>query len=226
MTLQRSEIVAAALQLLNQDGLDGVTVRKVATRLDVHVGGLYWHVKNKQDLLDEMANTILSEEFATVQLSESGQVWADWLAENARRLRKAMLAYREGGRVVAGAHLHRAVTLAQLFVSIVDGLRAEGFQADEARWLCRTVVSYTFGFVIEEQAGPTPDTIAQLQATGPYPPLLTAVLEDVGASHRDPQIDFSMGLRYIIAGAQASRGAARMCKDAGGVNGLPTAYLD
>jgi hypothetical protein len=92
----------------------------------------------------------------------------------------------------------------------VGALRAEGFQADEARWLCGTVVNYTFGFVIEEQAGPTPDTIAQLQATGPYHPLLTAVLEDVSASNRDPQTDFRMGLHYIIAGAQASRRAVRM----------------
>jgi TetR/AcrR family transcriptional regulator, tetracycline repressor protein len=210
MTLQRSQIVATALQLLNQDGLEGVSVRKVATLLNVHVGGLYWHVKNKQDLLDEMANTILSEEFATLQPPEEGQVWSDWLVEIAQRLRKAMLAYREGGRVVAGAHLHRAVTLAQLFVTIVDALRAEGFGADEARWLCVTVVSYTFGFVIEEQAGPTPETIAQLQATGPYHPFLTAVLEDVSASHRDRQTDFGMGLHYIIAGAQASRRAVSM----------------
>jgi TetR/AcrR family tetracycline transcriptional repressor len=210
MTLQRSHIVAAALQLLNQDGLDGVTVRKVATQLNVHVGGLYWHVKNKQDMLDEMANTILSEEFATLQPPEPGQVWAEWLVEIAQRLRKAMLAYREGGRVVAGAHLHRAVTLAQLFASIVDALRAEGFGADEARWLCVTVVSYTFGFVIEEQAGPTPETIAQLQETGPHHPLLTALLEDGRARDFDLQTDFRMGLHYIITGAQASRKAVRM----------------
>ena len=210
MTLQRSHIVAAALQLLNQDGLEGVTVRKVATQLNVHVGGLYWHVKNKQDLLDEMANTILSEEFATLQPPEPGQVWAEWLVEIAQRLRKAMLAYREGGRIVAGAHLHRAVTLAQLFASIVDALRAEGFGADEARWLRVTVVSYTFGFVIEEQAGPTPETIAQLQETGPHHPFLTALLEDGRARDLDLQTDFRMGLHYIITGAQASRKAVRM----------------
>src|SRR4030095_16440353 len=90
MTLQRSQLVATALQLLNQDGLEGVSVRKVATLLNVHVGGLYWHVKNKQDLLDEMANTILSEEFAILQPPEPGQVWAEWLVEIAQRLRKAM----------------------------------------------------------------------------------------------------------------------------------------
>src|SRR3954466_1217578 len=90
MTLQRSQIVATALQLLNQDGLDGVTVRKVAAHLNVHVGGLYWHVKNKQDLLDEMANTILSEEFATLKRPERGQVWCEWLVEIAQRLRKAI----------------------------------------------------------------------------------------------------------------------------------------
>jgi TetR/AcrR family tetracycline transcriptional repressor len=210
MTLQRSQIVAAALALLNQDGLDGVTVRKVATQLNVHVGGLYWHVKNKRDLLDEMANTILAEEFVTLEPPERGQSWAEWLVEIAQRLRKAMLAYREGGRVVAGAHLHRAVTLAQLFATIVDALRAEGFGADEARWLCVTVVSYTFGFVIEEQAGPTADTIAQLRAAGSHHPFLEGVLEDGNARDLDLQTDFTMGLHYIIIGAQASRKAVRL----------------
>jgi TetR/AcrR family tetracycline transcriptional repressor len=121
-----------------------------------------------------------------------------------------MLAYREGGRVVAGAHLHRAVTLAQLFASIVDTLRAEGFGADEARCLYVTVVSYTFGFVIEEQAGPTADTIAQLRATGPHHPFLKAVLEDGSARDPDLQTDFMMGLHYIIIGAQANRKAVRV----------------
>ncbi len=98
----------------------------------------------------------------------------------------------------------------ELFVCIVDALRAEGFQADEARWLCGTVVNYTFGFVIEEQAGPTADTIAQLQETGPHHPFLTALLEDGRARDLDLQSDFRMGLHYIITGAQASRKAARM----------------
>lgn len=203
MSLQRTQIVAAALQLLNQDGLDGVTVRKVAVQLDVHVGGLYWHVKSKQDLLDEMANTILAEEFTTLDLPAPAQPWPEWLGEMAQRLRRAMLAYREGARVVAGAHLHRAVTLAQLLQCISGGLQAAGFGADEARWLRTTVVSYTFGFVIEEQAGPTPSIIAQLQASGAHHPLFSAALVD--GALPDAHTDFLIGLRYIIAGAQACR---------------------
>lgn len=207
MTLQRAQIVAAALQLLNSDGLDGVTVRKVAVRLDVHVGGLYWHVKNKHDLLDEMANTILAEEFTDMQPPAPVLPWDGWLTATAHRLRQAMLAYREGGRVVAGAHLHRAVTLAQLLVCIIDALQAQGFSFDEARWLCQTVVSYTFGFVIEEQAGPAPDTLAQLQAAGPHHPALAAAIAGWYVAY-DAQASFSMGLRYILLGAQASRSAA------------------
>jgi hypothetical protein len=73
-----------------------------------------------------------------------------------------------------------------------------------------TVVSYTFGFVIEEQAGPTPDTIAQFQAIGLHHPILTAMLEDVSARDLDLQTDFRMGMNYIITGAQASRRVGTM----------------
>lgn len=207
MTLQRSQIVETALQLLNQDGLDGVTLRKVAAQLNVHVGGLYWHVKNKQDLLDEMANTILFRQFATMQLAAPGQAWPNWLVELAQRLRGAMLAYREGGRVVAGARLHRAETLAQLYAHTAQSLRTEGFGADEARWLCVTVISYTFGFVIEEQAGPTPETIAQLEVQSPHHPFLRAALDELSTRQLDLDTDFRMGLHYIVAGAQASNAA-------------------
>jgi hypothetical protein len=72
------------------------------------------------------------------------------------------------------------------------------------------VVSYTFGLVIEEQAGPTEDTIAQLQETASHHPVLTALFEDGRARDLDLQTDFRMGLHYIITDAQASREAVRM----------------
>ena len=56
--LSKAAVVQAALDVLNEDGMDGVTVRAVARRLGVQAPALYWHVKNKQELLDEMGTEI------------------------------------------------------------------------------------------------------------------------------------------------------------------------
>ncbi|WP_280469956.1 TetR family transcriptional regulator [Nocardia brasiliensis] len=51
-------IAQAALDLLDEVGLDGPTMRKVAAALDVQAPALYWHVANKRELLDAMARNV------------------------------------------------------------------------------------------------------------------------------------------------------------------------
>lgn len=53
--IDRRQVVDTALRLLNEVGLDGLTLRRIAKELNVQAPALYWHFKNKQELLDEMA---------------------------------------------------------------------------------------------------------------------------------------------------------------------------
>ena len=53
--LSKAGIVQAALGVLDEAGFDGLTVRAVAGRLGVQAPALYWHVRDKQELIDEMA---------------------------------------------------------------------------------------------------------------------------------------------------------------------------
>ena len=53
--LDREHVVRVALRLLDEAGLDGLTLRRLAAELDVKAPALYWHFANKQDLLDHMA---------------------------------------------------------------------------------------------------------------------------------------------------------------------------
>ena len=53
--LDRRQVAAAGLKLLNEAGLHGLTLRAIAKELDVKAPALYWHFKDKQALLDEMA---------------------------------------------------------------------------------------------------------------------------------------------------------------------------
>src|SRR5574341_1482687 len=56
--LDRSQIVQAALDLLDAVGFDGLTMRNLAKKLGIKAASLYWHVRNKQDLLSLLADEI------------------------------------------------------------------------------------------------------------------------------------------------------------------------
>ena len=57
--LTRERLVQAALDLINHDGLDGLAMRALADRLDVKASSLYWHVRDRRELLELLAESIL-----------------------------------------------------------------------------------------------------------------------------------------------------------------------
>jgi TetR/AcrR family tetracycline transcriptional repressor len=58
--IQQEVIVRAALTLLDEVGLEGLTMRRLATALKIQAPSLYWHFPNKQALLDGMADAIFA----------------------------------------------------------------------------------------------------------------------------------------------------------------------
>jgi len=103
--LDARTIATAALPLLDDGGVDGLTMRKVAAALGVQAPALYWHVKNKRELLDAMARVLFVSAVDGLEAPRRGTDWQDWLAELAGRLRKTLLRYRDGGRVLAGTNV-------------------------------------------------------------------------------------------------------------------------
>jgi TetR/AcrR family tetracycline transcriptional repressor len=97
----RRRVRGIAVALLDAEGLDGVTTRKLAARLGVQSPTLYWHVPNKAALV----TAILDQEFGDMSPPEPQQHWQDWLGELAGRLRRTLLAHPDGARVVSAAQL-------------------------------------------------------------------------------------------------------------------------
>ncbi|GCE51356.1 TetR family transcriptional regulator [Thermosporothrix hazakensis] len=203
MKICREQIIETALSLLDRDGLEGVTLRKVAADLHVHTGALYWHVRNKQDLIDEMANRLLSEQFSQHEEPASGQDWEDWLREVCQRLRQAMLAHREGARVVAGAGFARAITLKRLVEAIIHNLLVAGFPSRLAFITCNTILSYVYGFVIEEQAAPGDDDANRCEGSGGS--ILSTAWKEHQANNYTADMDFLAGLELILEGVKQHR---------------------
>ncbi len=148
--LTREQIVTAALELLNEVGLDALSTRRLAERLGVQVGALYWHVAGKRDLLAAMADRIV-EEFTTRPPAEGG--WEERVAQEARRLRRVMRAHRDGARVVV-ASIGLAPNLPAVAERFLAILREAGFSLETAAHGWDAIASFVTGFVLQEQSAP------------------------------------------------------------------------
>ena len=147
--MTRADIVQAALDLLDEKGIDAVTVRAVATRLGVKAPALYWHVENKQTLLDEMGTEIQRRVINRLR-DQPMQVWPDSVAAYARVLRREYLAHRDGARTFSGTRLTDPDVLRAQepwLEQIVDS----GIALEKAVRAIEFVTAFVVGFVIEEQ---------------------------------------------------------------------------
>ncbi|NUP84014.1 MAG: TetR family transcriptional regulator [Nonomuraea sp.] len=149
--MEAETIVAEALDLLKEEGLAGVTFRRLTTRLGVKAPAIYWRFANKQELLEAMAESILRERFADLAPLPDEDPWRPWLAGLLGRLRAALLAYPDGARVVTGARPMSTPTLAGLAEHALSTLERRGLDLSEAATIVFTGFHYTFGHVIEEQ---------------------------------------------------------------------------
>lgn len=148
--ITRERIVAAALDLLNDKGMDALTVRALASRLDVAAPALYWHVRNKQELLDEMSTFVMRR--VTDALSEipPGASWRDDVAAYARVLRSEYLVHRDGARIFSGTRISEP-DVVKTKEPWLARLTAAGFPLAGADDALDLVTAFVVGFVIEEQ---------------------------------------------------------------------------
>ena len=86
--LTRDRVLDAALEMVEADGIDGLTMRELAGRLGVAVTAIYWHVGNKQTLLDELADRVIPE-LGTFEVT--GSTPEERLLALARSLRRKLL---------------------------------------------------------------------------------------------------------------------------------------
>jgi TetR/AcrR family transcriptional regulator, tetracycline repressor protein len=171
-------VVAEALSLLEEGGLANVTIRRLATRLDVKAPSIYWRFADKQALLDAMAEAMIAEFVGDPAPPPPERHWRPWLFDRLHRLRKAMLAYPDGAWVVAGARPTGTPTLAALTESSLQALEVRGIDLAEASTLVFTAFHYTFGHVIEEQdstGAATMDDAAKAAFAESYPTIARAM---------------------------------------------------
>ncbi|MFJ9370995.1 TetR/AcrR family transcriptional regulator [Nocardia sp. NPDC101769] len=198
--LSRDRLVEIAHEYVSANGLDALTMRRLAAAAEVTPGALYKHLKDRRDLQRAMSDAV----YATIDLTDI-DLGAPTLAQViacCERMRAAMLRFRDGGRIVAGSYSPFAATvkLSGTLMTLLHGIVVPPFEPGDLQSVLR---SYTTGFVIEEQA------YLELERSGEWQPLVSALTADaprpnpagaisIMTGERDRR--FTDGLTAILAG--------------------------
>jgi TetR/AcrR family tetracycline transcriptional repressor len=123
--LSRARLVSAALSLVQEEGLEGLSMRGLADRLDVKAASLYWHVRDRRELVELLAESVLDG----VPATRSGG-WRPVVMRTVASLRAAVAAQRDADRILL--EVPEALQRSDSYLSVKRHLQDAGLQPSEA----------------------------------------------------------------------------------------------
>ncbi len=207
--LSRDRVVAAGVELADDEGIDALSMRKLAQALGVEAMSLYHHVANKDELLDGMVDVVFSE----VHLPSAD---GPWLAEVRARCMSLREVLRRHAWAVGLLNSRRSPGMATLLHHdvMIGCFRAGGFSVRGAAHAFATVDSYVYGFVVQELSLPiepgegTSELAAAILASAPMdalPHLAEMAATYVSLPGYDFANEFEPGLDLIFDGLERTR---------------------
>lgn len=195
--LRAQTVAHTALALVDSGGLEALTMRRLATSLDVQLPTLYRLFDNKQALLDEMAETLLAGVPDRIEPTEGD--WTERTKALARAIRETLLAQRDGARIVGGTYTTKEPTF-NLVETVLSVLAEAGLSRERALWATTTLFSYVLGEVLEQQGaiGDESELVAASAYEGRFPHLAATPMERIF----DFDARFEFGLRVLLAGLE------------------------
>ncbi|WP_405652219.1 TetR/AcrR family transcriptional regulator [Streptomyces sp. NBC_00019] len=203
--LDRERIVAAAIALADEGGLEAVSLRKVAARLDAGPMRLYGYIATKQELFDLMVDEVHAELLPEEQPGD----WREALSGLAHRTRQTALRHQWladllGGRPALGPN---GLAVAEYTLAALDGLA----DIDTVMRTVETVSAYFTGAIRREIANLRAERVTGLSkhdwqrasgphlmkmlATGRFPTVSKAVYDGTDV---DAEASFATGLDWVL----------------------------
>jgi AcrR family transcriptional regulator len=145
--LSRDQIVKAALELLDAEGIDGLSMRRLGAKLGSGATSIYWHVANKDDLLDLAIDAVMGE----VRIPQDVDDWRAAAAAMARDLREVLLRHPWIASLF-GVRLNVGPNSMSLAESMITLLERSGFAREEAVYAASALSSHAIGAAITTAA--------------------------------------------------------------------------
>lgn len=157
--LSRETIINAAMELIDRDGLEAFSIRRLAQHLSVYPTALYWYVPNRNALLAEVITQVLSG-----ITPDSGPAWTDWLRRLFQNFRDAVRKHPNvapliGAQLVSNASIDFAMIERILFT-----LEKAGFRDSVIRHAYNAVVTAMASFVTHEFAAKPTEKVDDWEA--------------------------------------------------------------
>ncbi len=206
--LTRQAITEAGLRVLDRDGIDGLSMRRVSEELGTGPASIYWHVRNKGELLQLLYERVMEE----VRLpAPDPSRWTEQLRELARQVRDIMRRHRDIARISLG-RIPSGPTIAGLTEWLFQLMSPAGIPDRTVAYLADLFGLYVGAYTFEESLGMASPTGEDLP-----PDQIVTMLRDYMASlpadrfphiHRaldhifDPDVDarFEFGIDVILRG--------------------------
>jgi TetR/AcrR family tetracycline transcriptional repressor len=134
--LTRERLVEAALALINDDGLEGLSMRALADRLEVKAASLYWHVRDRRELLELLAEGILE---GVPRTRRSGD-WRRAVLAASEALRRRVAAQKDAERILL--EVPEALERSEVLGDLKAHLQGAGLQPNEASDVARMAITY------------------------------------------------------------------------------------
>ncbi|MEO5874688.1 MAG: TetR/AcrR family transcriptional regulator [Streptosporangiaceae bacterium] len=207
------QISDAAIRIADSDGLDALTMRRLAAEIGAGVMSLYRYVSGRTDIIDLMSDRVLRE--IELKPYEDWRSGLQWLAQTTREHihRHPWLVHLPGNAAPFGPH---GLALTEHVMGIMDGL---GLNIDEMMTSVGLVSGYVSSSVQSEiatrerlrQVGMTMEDwmrvnapyIRKLLDSGKYP-MMERIIIDARWPHMDPEEAFDYGLQRVLSGIAAT----------------------
>ncbi len=200
--LTAEQIVSRALELADREGIDSLSMRKLAGSLGVTAMSIYNHVAGKDALIDLMLNRVAAE----IESPIIGAEWEEMLRRRAHSMRQALLRHRWAptlliSKITIGDEILRDVN------ATVGCLVTAGFSYAQSDWARNAIDSHVYGYTMQELNMPVEpeeykDAAAQflpLISESEYPFVFGAAMQIIDGEY-DGMTQFSFGLELILDG--------------------------
>jgi AcrR family transcriptional regulator len=206
--LTRERVVAAGIELADRDGIESISMRKLAQELGVEAMSLYTHVRNKDDLLDGMVDAVIGE----IPTIADGADWKTSLRRMALAARGVVLTHPWAPRPIESRTTPGPATM-RYIDTVLGVLREGGFTIAQAHHALHILGSRLLGFtqdLFDDSGDLDPETAAslasELGAVLPHVAEMALAVTHGGALGRcDDDDEFEFALDFILDGLDRLR---------------------
>jgi AcrR family transcriptional regulator len=211
--LSREAILSAALRIVDDEGIDALTMRRLASTLAVNPMSLYHHLPNKAAVLAGLAELV----FAELELPDPGDVvpWQEQLKDAARAYRNGLRAHPNLALQVLSDTSAVSSVVVVTMEPFYRALDRAGLSPRQIFESANTIIDFIHGFSLGEAAVRAdtfelaPDLLTRVEGLpAGKAPTLARMVGELGAEGLAYDFDsgFESGLTLLTAGIEASRG--------------------